>query len=226
MSTTQPLFTSGKTPDRSVPRVLVPARRWWSLAVKRAVDVVGSFLGLLLFSPVLLLVALLVKLEDGGPVFYRRAVVGPRGQFKAFKVRSMRADADAILANNAGLRRAFEQNFKLKHDPRVTSIGAQLRKFSIDELPQLFNVLLGEMSLVGPRMITATELEKYGEYQDLLLSVRPGLTGHWQVNGRQEVSYAERVRMDIEYIREWTLRKDFQILLRTPLCVLRGRGAY
>jgi lipopolysaccharide/colanic/teichoic acid biosynthesis glycosyltransferase len=101
-----------------------------------------------------------------------------------------------------------------------------LRKSSLDELPQLFNVLIGRMSLVGPRMITAPELEKYGEQQQLLLTVKPGITGYWQVHGRQEVSYTERVRMDMEYIRNWSLRLDFELLMRTPGRVIRGRGAY
>jgi lipopolysaccharide/colanic/teichoic acid biosynthesis glycosyltransferase len=114
----------------------------------------------------------------------------------------------------------------LKRDPRVTRLGAVLRKFSLDELPQLFNVIRGQMSLVGPRMITAPELEKYGEHKALLLSVKPGLTGYWQVHGRQEVSYAERVRMDVDYIRNWSLRTDMELLLLTPWRVIRGRGAY
>jgi lipopolysaccharide/colanic/teichoic acid biosynthesis glycosyltransferase len=124
------------------------------------------------------------------------------------------------------MQAAFRDNFKLKSDPRVTKLGTILRRLSLDELPQLFNVLIGQMSLVGPRMITAAELEKYGEHQSLLLTVKPGLTGYWQVHGRQEVTYDERVRMDIEYIRSRTLRKDLRLLLLTPIRVLRGRGAY
>jgi len=138
----------------------------------------------------------------------------------------MRRDADQVLQRDRALRDAFHQNFKLKSDPRVTKLGAVLRKFSLDELPQLFNVVRGEMSLVGPRMITAPELEKYGEYQQLLLTVRPGITGYWQVYGRQEVSYEERVRMDVEYIRNWSLGMDLKLLWLTPWRVIRGRGAY
>jgi len=138
----------------------------------------------------------------------------------------MRRDADRLLVEDEQLRAAFDGNFKLKRDPRITQLGRFLRKFSLDELPQLFNVLRGQMSLVGPRMITAPELSKYGEYQELLLTVKPGLTGFWQVHGRQEVSYSERVRMDIQYILSWSLKKDIELLLRTPWQVLRGRGAY
>jgi lipopolysaccharide/colanic/teichoic acid biosynthesis glycosyltransferase len=138
----------------------------------------------------------------------------------------MRKDADAILAADPILKAEFEQNFKLKNDPRLTRLGSFFRKCSLDELPQLFNVLKGQMSLVGPRMITAAELEKYGESKKLMLTVKPGLTGYWQVNGRQKVSYVERVRMDVYYIQNWNLRMDIRILLQTPLKVLRKEGAY
>jgi lipopolysaccharide/colanic/teichoic acid biosynthesis glycosyltransferase len=195
-------------------------------ACKRAVDVFGSASFLIILSPVFVVVALLVKLQDAGPVLHRRRVVGARGEFDAFKFRTMRVDADEILKNDVKLRRAFEQSFKLEDDPRVTPIGRLLRKFSIDELPQLINVLKGEMSLVGPRMITAPELSKYGEFQSLLLTVKPGLSGYWQVNGRQTVSYGTRVQMDVFYIRHWSLLLDFSILIKTPLAVLRKQGAF
>src|SRR5260370_25269540 len=119
-------------------------------------------------------------LEDRLPIIYRRRVIGTTGQFDAFKFRSMRRDADSILASNPALKAEFERNFKLRNDPRVTRVGAFLRKVSLDELPQLFNVLRGEMSLVGPRMITAPELDRYGPHRQLLLTVKPGLTGYWQ----------------------------------------------
>lgn len=197
-----------------------------SRALKRAIDIFGA-LGLIVFlSPVFIAVAVLVLVADGAPVIYRRRVVGPAGEFDAFKFRTMRRDADRILERDQLMQHAFRENFKLKRDPRVTSLGAVLRKFSLDELPQIFNVLRGQMSLVGPRMITAPELEKYGEHKALLLSVKPGLTGYWQVHGRQEVSYAERVQMDINYIQNWSLRMDMELLMLTPLRVIRGRGAY
>lgn len=195
-------------------------------AIKRLVDVVGAVVALILFSPVLLWAALLIKLGDRGPVIYRRRVVGQQGEFDAFKLRTMRTDADRLLQENAALRAEYEQAFKLKSDPRVTPVGAVLRKYSLDELPQLFNVLSGEMSLVGPRMITAPELQKYGEQQHLLRHVKPGLTGYWQVNGRQQTSYAERVTMDSYYIENWSLLLDLKILLVTPIKVLKGEGAY
>jgi len=137
----------------------------------------------------------------------------------------MRPDADAVLQGDAAMQRMFERNFKLEQDPRITPLGALLRKYSVDELPQLFNVLCGQMSLVGPRMITASELPKYGKYQKLLLSVKPGLTGYWQVHGRQNVEYSRRVEMDIYYIRNWSLKLDLRILLQTPSAVMKGNGA-
>ncbi len=196
------------------------------LFLKRWVDLLGAAVLILLLSPVFVIVGLLVMLEDRLPIIYRRRVIGITGQFDAFKFRSMRRDADSILASNPALKAEFERNFKLKNDPRVTRVGAFLRKLSLDELPQLFNVLRGEMSLVGPRMITAPELDKYGPHRQLLLTVKPGLTGYWQVRGRQSVSYEERVSMDVYYIQNWNLGMDLKILAWTPWKVLKREGAF
>jgi lipopolysaccharide/colanic/teichoic acid biosynthesis glycosyltransferase len=193
---------------------------------KRVVDFLGSAVLILLLSPLLLALACLVFLVDGAPVIYRRRVIGPRGEFDAYKFRTMIRDADAVLAADAQLSKAFAQQFKLRSDPRVTQMGSWFRKFSLDELPQLFNVLRGQMSLVGPRMITAAELEKYVPYRALLLTVKPGMTGYWQVKGRQDVSYTERVRMDVYYITNWSLWLDLKILLQTPSKIIRTQGAY
>jgi exopolysaccharide production protein ExoY len=194
--------------------------------IKRLLDlIVASFL-LVLIAPVIALCALLIKLQDGGPVFHRRRVVGCDGEFDAFKLRTMCQYADAILQQDASLRREFELNSKLRNDPRITRIGAVLRKLSLDECPQLWNVLRGEMSLVGPRMITAEELKKYGEAGWIFQATRPGLTGFWQVQGRQEVSFEQRVQMDVFYVQNWSLGLDCKILLRTPWVVVRGVGAY
>jgi lipopolysaccharide/colanic/teichoic acid biosynthesis glycosyltransferase len=198
--------------------------RWRFL--KRLIDLAGSTVLVGFLLPVLFVTAALIAMVDGLPIIYRRRVVGPSGNFDAFKFRTMSRDADAVLERNQSMRDAFRENFKLKRDPRVTRLGAVLRKFSLDEFPQIFNVLRGQMSLVGPRMITAPELEKYGEHKALLLSVKPGLTGYWQVHGRQQVSYAERVRMDVDYIKNWSFRMDIELLLLTPWRVIRGRGAY
>jgi lipopolysaccharide/colanic/teichoic acid biosynthesis glycosyltransferase len=196
------------------------------LFFKRVLDLIGAASVICLSLPFFVVVGLLVAIEDGPPVIYRRRVVGKMGDFDAFKFRTMHKDAEAMLAANAALKEEFRRDFKLRNDPRVTRVGAVLRKLSLDELPQLFNVLKGEMSLVGPRMISREELEKYGSHQQLLLTVKPGLTGYWQVNGRQNVDYEERVRMDLYYIRHQSISLDLKILLRTPAAVLKREGAY
>lgn len=191
---------------------------------KRLIDVCGAA-ALLLFSlPLILIFACLVKLQDGSPVFHRRRVVGPRGLFDAFKLRSMRADADAVLERDARLREKYSVNFKLKEDPRVTPVGALMRRYSIDELPQLWNVLRGQISLVGPRMISPAELEKFGNAAWIFSYVKPGLTGYWQIRGSSAAGYAERVRMELWYVEHRSLSLDLAILLKTPMRVLRGAG--
>ncbi len=194
--------------------------------MKRFIDIVGAGVLIVLLAPLFALLSLLLLIDDGRPIIYRRRVVGQNGEFDAYKFRSMRRDADLILASNLALKLEFERNFKLKNDPRVTWSGAYIRKFSLDELPQLYNVVRGQMSLVGPRMITTAETDKYGLHKELLLSFKPGLTGYWQVHGRQDVSYEERVKMDMTYIKNWSLLMDVKILLLTPLKVFKREGAY
>jgi lipopolysaccharide/colanic/teichoic acid biosynthesis glycosyltransferase len=189
---------------------------------KSLIDLLGAAVLLLLTSPLLALAAVLIKVEDGGPVLYRRRVLGLHGTFDALKLRSMRADADEVLERDAGLRRQFSINFKLKDDPRVTRVGALLRSFSIDELPQLWNVLCGEMSLVGPRMISPAERSKFGEAAWIFTCLKPGLTGYWQVQGKTEAGYDQRVQMEIWYAENRSMSLDLMILLKTPLRVLRG----
>jgi lipopolysaccharide/colanic/teichoic acid biosynthesis glycosyltransferase len=196
------------------------------LLLKRALDIAGAAALIFLLAPVIVTVGLVVLLDDGWPIIHRRRVVGMGGQFDAFKFRTMRADADKILEANPDLKREFELNFKLKNDPRLTRTGPVLRKLSLDELPQFFNVLRGQMSLVGPRMISPPELAKYGADKETLLSVKPGLTGYWQVNGRQDVNYEERVRMELHYIRNWNLGLDVKILFKTPYAIFKRQGAY
>jgi len=194
--------------------------------LKRTLDVLGSAILLVLLSPMIAVCALLIKFQDGGPVFHRRRVVGPDGEFDAFKLRTMCQHADAILQRDQSMKLEFELNSKLRNDPRITRLGALLRKLSLDECPQLWNVLRGEMSLVGPRMITSEELKRYGEAGWIFGVTKPGLTGFWQVQGRQEVSFEQRVQMDLFYVRNWSLGLDCKILLRTPWVVVRGVGAY
>jgi lipopolysaccharide/colanic/teichoic acid biosynthesis glycosyltransferase len=219
---------SGAGPDAELGAEILPLRipQWYERALKRIIDTAGAMVLLVVSSPLLIGLALLIRFCDGAPVIYRRRVVGTAGEFDAFKFRTMCRDADAILAADPILYQAFTQKHKLKSDPRVTKLGSVVRKYSLDELPQLFNVLFGQMSLVGPRMITVPELQKYGKYQKLLLTMKPGITGYWQVHGRQDVSYAERVHMDVHYIAHWRVRTDLEILVLTPLRVLGGKGAY
>lgn len=194
---------------------------------KSIIDYSIAMLALILLSPVFLLVALLVRLDSSGPIFYRRRVMGVNGhQFDAFKFRTMRPDGDGILAAHPELKEELERTGKLKVDPRITRFGALLRKTSLDELPQLINVLRAEMSIVGPRMISPPEMSIYKQMGINLLTVKPGITGLWQVSGRSDVSYDERVRLDMYYIRNWSIWLDIQLLLRTLPAVLSHRGAY
>jgi lipopolysaccharide/colanic/teichoic acid biosynthesis glycosyltransferase len=210
----------------------IPEAPPYYLAAKRAVDVIGSTLGLLLLSPVLLLLMLIVRATSRGPIFHRRRVLakqnytgGSLATFDAFKFRTMVANADAVLHSDPELFQEYRKEFKLQNDPRVTRLGHHLRRLSLDELPQLLNVLRGQMTLVGPRMIIPAELENYGPNAAKLLSVKPGITGLWQVSGRTNVSYRERVRLDMWYIENRSLLLDMEILLRTVFIVANRRGA-
>jgi len=183
--------------------------------------------GLILLSPLFLILAIAIKLDSPGPVIYRRRVMGVNNrQFDAFKFRTMRLDGDEILASSPELQKELRETHKLKVDPRVTRVGRFLRKLSLDELPQFFNVIRFEMSLVGPRIIHPDEMKEYSRWGLNLLTVRPGITGLWQVSGRSDLTYAERIRLDMHYIRNWSIWLDLQMLWQTLPAVLRGRGAY
>ncbi len=195
--------------------------------LKAILDRVGALLGLLILSPLFALIAILIKLSSPGPVIYRRRVVGLGGrEFDAFKFRTMIPNAEAYLRAHPELRLQWNASGKVQDDPRITRIGRVLRRFSMDELPQLWNVLFGQMSLVGPRMITYGELQHFGRWQHNLVTVKPGMTGLWQISGRSDLSYEDRVRLDMQYIRNYTIWLDIKILLNTVLAVLRGHGAY
>jgi exopolysaccharide biosynthesis polyprenyl glycosylphosphotransferase len=196
--------------------------------IKTAMEYSLALLALLVLWPLLLVIALCIKLDSVGPILYRRRVLGVSGiQFDAFKFRTMHVNGAELLQQRPEAAEQLRTNHKLKDDPRVTRVGRWLRKVSLDELPQLFNVLLGQMSLVGPRMITPEETEKYGRHKLNLLTVKPGLTGLWQVSGRSDLSYDERVRLDMYYIRNYSVWLDLQILLIETLpAVFRSRGAY
>jgi exopolysaccharide biosynthesis polyprenyl glycosylphosphotransferase len=200
-------------------------------AVKRLFDLIVSAVLLLLLSPVMGILALMIKLASPGPILFTQKRLGKRGlPFKIFKFRTMRPDAEELLKRDAQLyARYLENNFKLPEDEdvRVTKLGRLLRSTSLDELPQLVNVLRGEMSLVGPRPIVPDELEKYGDYAPLLLMTKPGLTGNWQANGRSRiVEYSERVKLDMEYVRDQSLAADLRIIVQTVGAVARMDGAH
>lgn len=208
-----------------------PAISYPSASVmKRCFDVVGGVLLLFALIPVMLAVALLVK-RDGGPVLFRHKRIGANGRpFYCLKFRTMCTDAEArlqkLLAEDPEARAAWERDFKLKRDPRVTRFGDFMRRTSIDELPQLVNVIKGEMSLVGPRPIVTAEAARYGNAFRDYLGCRPGLTGLWQVSGRNDIDYDSRVRLDSAYAREWSLARDIAILVRTIGVVFGRTGAY
>lgn len=221
---------------------LAPARLpWSSLVLKRALDVVGSAAGLVFLSPLLAFIAIRVRLDSPGPVLYRHERVGVGGKpIRVAKFRTMRTElsrgagyggeeaerAFAKLMADPARRAEFETSYKLQDDPRVTRAGVWLRRTSLDELPQLWNVLKGDLSLVGPRPITLDEVERYGAAGgDQLLGVKPGITGYWQVNGRSDLDYPDRVRLDLAYVGDWSLTLDLTILGKTLRSISSGSGA-
>lgn len=200
-------------------------------AGKRTLDISGALFGLIVLSPLFLVIAVLIKRSGPGPVFFRQERLGLGGMtFRMVKFRTMRIDAETFLRTNSALWDAYVTNgFKLPEgsDPRITHIGQWLRKSSLDELPQLWNVLMGEMSLVGPRPLIRDEVDTwYGDRSGVLLSVRPGMTGLWQVTGRSELNYPERADLEIHYVRSRSLLGDLRILLQTFRVVVTREGAH
>lgn len=205
-----------------IPGVRVTYAFW-----KRVLDIVGSLGLILILSPVLIVIAMLVKVSSAGPVVYKQARIGRKGDaFPFYKFRSMYQDADKRLE---GLMDANEKEgpiFKMKNDPRITPVGRFLRKYSLDELPQLFNVLKGEMSLVGPRPPLPREVDQYSDQWFLRLSVPPGITCLWQICGRSDTTFEEWMALDTLYVEQMSFWLDLKILLKTPTAVIRGEGAY
>jgi len=203
----------------------------WARRAKRALDLLLTVVGGLMISPLLIALMILIKLDSPGPVFYGHRRLGVGGKhFCCWKFRTMHTNAaqllDEFLEREPDLRAEWEQNFKLRHDPRVTRVGRILRKTSLDELPQLWNVVRGEMSLVGPRPIVDAEVPKYGTVYEMYRRIRPGISGFWQVNGRNDTDYGERVQLDAYYVNNWSVWLDLVILVRTVRSVIFGRGAY
>jgi len=199
--------------------------------LKRIFDICGAAAALVFLLPLLVLLAAIIKASDRGPILFRHKRVGRDGvPFSCLKFRTMVVDSDQTLKRylvaNSEAAREWEQTQKLKNDPRITPLGAILRASSADELPQLFNILRGDMSFVGPRPIVTAEISKYGTHIDAYLRARPGLTGAWQVSGRNDVSYETRVALDREYVENWTFRRDVAILVKTVRVVATARGCY
>jgi Undecaprenyl-phosphate galactose phosphotransferase WbaP len=198
--------------------------------LKRAIDILGALAMLIALTPVMVALAMLVR-SDGGPVFFRQRRIGAGGRpFMCLKYRTMRTDAEAqlqaLLARDPEARASWDSDFKLRVDPRITRFGGLMRRTSLDELPQLFNVIRGDMSLVGPRPIVAAEVARYGIAMREYLNCRPGVTGLWQVSGRNDVDYKTRVKLDQTYVRNWSIVADVGILFRTVRVVLLRSGAY
>ncbi|MCS7233585.1 MAG: sugar transferase [Synergistetes bacterium] len=204
----------------------------WNALVKRAFDLLISIPALVILSPILLLISILIKIDSPGPALYVAPRLGKGGTtFPCYKFRTMYLNADDILEKylkeNPMAREEWEKFAKLRgHDPRLTRVGRFLRRWSFDELPQLWNVLRGEMSIVGPRPYLPREREKIGDYFDVILEVKPGITGLWQISGRNLTTFEERLRLDAYYIQNWSLWLDLKIIIRTLLVVLLGKGAY
>lgn len=201
------------------------------LFMKRCLDIIGAILGLLIASPLFLIIRILYCFGDSkGPLLFKQQRYGRNGRlFKIYKFRSMVMDAEEILKRNHELYQKYmDSNYKLEpeEDPRITRFGRFMRRSSIDELPQLINVLKGDMSLVGPRPIVEEELKEYKHRRDALLSVKPGMTGYWQVCGRSNVGYPERVELELYYVYHQSLSMDIQILMKTIFIVIKKKGAY
>jgi lipopolysaccharide/colanic/teichoic acid biosynthesis glycosyltransferase len=230
-------WAQAKDPARLRARLLrctLKRRRWSAYihflgAMKRTLDIAGSLVGIAILGPTIFLAGLLIKMEDGGPIFFRQERVGKDGKtFGLYKLRSMVLHADSKKSEIAKKNQHGKDSitFKMKKDPRVTRIGRWLRRFSLDEVPQFFNILIGDMSLVGPRPPVPQEVARYKAAYLRRLRVKPGLTGIWQVSGRADVDFEGQVRYDLEYIRSESIWKDITLLLRTIPAVLTGRGAY
>lgn len=196
--------------------------------IKRFFDIAVSFVSMIVLSPVFLVISIMVKADDPkGRVFFAHKRVGKNGsEIKIYKFRTMVHNAEELIAQfTPEQKEAYYRNFKLDNDPRVTRIGKILRKASLDELPQLLNIFLGQLSIVGPRPVLEEETQRYGDKRDLLLSVRPGLTGYWAVNGRNTTDYDERIRLELYYVENRSILLDLEIIFKTFATVFKGEGA-
>lgn len=199
------------------------------LCIKRTFDIFVSLIGLVLTSLFFLLVIVIIKLDSKGPVFYKHKRIGKNGKYiYLFKFRTMYMDSKEKLEEllkNPEIKKEWQENFKLKNDPRITKIGKFLRKSSLDELPQLLNILMGNMSFIGPRPVIDGEIDKYGDNKGKFLSVKPGLTGNWACNGRSNINYDERMELELYYVDHCSILLDIKIFFKTIICVIKKEGA-
>ena len=197
------------------------------IVVKRFLDIFLSLIGLIILSPIFLIIAIIIKLDSKGPVFFVHSRIGEKGKpIGIYKFRTMVTNAEELIKKfTPEQKEEFEKNFKLENDPRVTKIGNFLRKTSLDELPQILNILKGELSIIGPRPIVQAELEKYGDDKEKFLSVKPGLTGYWAANGRSDISYEERIQMELYYVDNMSFWLDIKIFFKTIFAVIKKEGA-
>ena len=195
--------------------------------VKRIADIIGGIIGLILLSPVFLILAICIKIDSKGPVIFAHKRIGKNGkEFNMYKFRSMYENAEEMIENfNEEQKIEWQENFKLDNDPRITKVGRLLRKTSLDELPQIVNIIKGDLSIIGPRPIVDEELKKYGDNKEKFLSITPGLTGYWQANGRSNTTYEERMQMELYYIDNQSLLLDIKIFFKTIVSVIKKEGA-
>lgn len=197
------------------------------IKVKRVIDMILASIALILLSPLFAIIAIAIKIDSKGPVFFAHKRIGKNGNIiKLYKFRSMVINAEELIKSfTPEQMREYKENYKLTNDPRITKVGKFLRKTSLDELPQLINIINGDLSIIGPRPVVADELEKYGVNKDKFLSVTPGLTGYWAANGRSNTTYEQRMKMELYYIDNLSLKMDIKVFFKTILSVVKKEGA-
>lgn len=197
------------------------------IKIKRVIDCILSIMALIILSPIYLIIALAVKIDSPGPIFFKHTRIGKNGKtIKIYKYRTMVTNAEELIKQfTPEQMKEYKENFKLENDPRITKVGKFLRKTSLDELPQLLNIVKGELALIGPRPVVKDELEKYGENAEKFLSVTPGLTGNWTVSGRSNTTYEERMEMELWYVDNISFKTDIQIFFKTIVAVIKKEGA-
>lgn len=208
-------------------KLLLKRENVYDKYIKRIIDIFISFISLIILLPIFLMIGFSIKLESKGPIFFVHKRIGKNGKIiKIYKFRTMVQNAEELIKSfTPEQMKEFKENFKLDNDPRITKIGKILRKTSLDELPQLINILKGELSIIGPRPVIEEELEKYGENKSKFLSVTPGLTGYWASNGRSNISYEERMKMELFYIDNMSWKMDIKVFFKTIISVLKKEGA-